>query len=191
MATGANHWGWDYVDLPSVQSSLDLVDLMAYDLDSSGSSTSNFLAPLYQATLDPSATSNIDYAVKYYLGQGVPAAKLILGMPFYSVGWSGVEKTDNGLFQAGTFLQNGGNRSQIETLENKAGYTLYRDATTQEPWLYNSTTGDFWSFDDPTSLAFKTQYMINNKLGGVMFWDLSSDDSNATLLKAITAQMQD
>jgi chitinase len=109
-----------------------------------------------------------------------------MGMPFYNYEWTAVPANNNGLFQPGTANQNNGGYALTKSMENTAGYTLYRDTTTQEPWLFNSATGDFWTFDDPTSLAFKTNYVVNKKLGGVMFWELSSDDANATLLKSMT-----
>ena len=186
IAAGASSWCWQYYDVPALTPSLSFYNVMTYDFDGSWNSTTGFVAPLYQSTLDPDPANNANYAIDYYLQQGVPASKLVMGMPFYNYEWTAVTANNNGLFQPGTANQNNGGYALTKSMENTAGYTLYRDTTTQEPWLFNSATGDFWTFDDPTSLAFKTNYVVNKKLGGVMFWELSSDDANATLLKSMT-----
>ncbi len=190
IAAGAGSWCWDYYDLPAMTSSLSFYNLMAYDFDGPWSNTTGFVAPLYQATLDPDPGNNASFPVNHYLAQGVPAAKIVMGMPFYNYEWTAVPATDNGLFQPGTASQTSGGYTMTESLLNSPGYTLYRDSTTQEPWLYDATSGNFWTFDDPTSLVFKSNYVVKNQLGGVMFWDLSSDDADGTLLKSMTGVLK-
>ena len=41
------------------------------------------------------------------------------------------------------------------------------------------------SYDDPQSLELKATYAKNRGLGGVMFWELSSDTQNSELLWSI------
>ena len=186
IAAGSSSWCWQYYNVPTLTPSLSFYNVMTYDFDGSWSTTTGFVAPLYQAALDPDPTNNANYAIDFYLQQGVPASQLVMGMPFYNYEWTGVPTTDNGLFQPGTPNLNNGGYPLTVSMENTAGYTLYRDSTTQAPWLFDGTTGDFWTFDDPTSLAFKSNYVMQKNLGGVMFWELSSDDANGTLLKSMT-----
>ncbi|MGH7569807.1 MAG: glycosyl hydrolase family 18 protein [Gemmatimonadales bacterium] len=51
------------------------------------------------------------------------------------------------------------------------------------PWLYNSETLTWISYDDPRSVRLKAEYVRERGLGGVMFWELGGDDG--TLLRAI------
>jgi chitinase len=44
------------------------------------------------------------------------------------------------------------------------------------------------SYDDPDSLRAKAAYVQREGLGGIMFWELSSDTSEHALLDAITGQ---
>ncbi len=39
------------------------------------------------------------------------------------------------------------------------------------------------TYDDPESLAAKVEVVKNQGLGGVMFWELSGDDAESTLLQ--------
>jgi chitinase len=187
-ATPAGSWGWQYMDLTDAQKSLDFFNLMTYDFDAPWSDTTGFVAPLYQAALDPSATNNANAAVEAYTTQlGIPASKINLGMPFYSYDWTGVATANNGLFEPGTPDQNSYEYNYVSTL---TGYQAYRDSTTQEPWLFNAATGTFFTYDDPTSLAFKTDYAVKNQLGGIMFWELSGDTATGDELNAITTELK-
>jgi chitinase len=56
----------------------------------------------------------------------------------------------------------------------RQGYTMYRDSITQEPWLWDGNSS-FVTYDDPTSLEFKAQYVAKQGLGGIMIWELSGD----------------
>jgi chitinase len=54
------------------------------------------------------------------------------------------------------------------------------------PWLYDSTTGTWVSYDDPESVAAKAQYVREHRLGGVVIWELGGDDG--ALMKAISGR---
>ena len=65
----------------------------------------NFQAPLYPSPADPSAADHftVSESVQNWLAAGMPASKLVLGIPFYWRGWSGVPAgSDNGLYQPAT-----------------------------------------------------------------------------------------
>ena len=61
-------------------------------------------------------------------------------------------------------------------------YVLHRDLEAHAPWLYNGTT--FWTFEDPVSIRYKAEFAAQQKIGGVMVWELSEDAPDASLLKA-------
>ena len=43
----------------------------------------------------------------------------------------------------------------------------------------------FVSYEDPESIAAKCQYVLTHHLGGIMFWDYSSDTADHALLNTI------
>ena len=119
---------------------------------------------------------------------GVPAEKIVMGVPFYGLGWAGVPDVNNGLFQKPAKTESGswrGISEQYRNLRNLKGFHLFRDPEMQALWIFNRKTGVFWSFDDPHSLSVKMDYVKQKGLGGVMLWELSGDDKNGSLLKAI------
>jgi chitinase len=179
IASSAGSWAYQYIDFKAVQKSLDFFGLMEYDFDGPWNDTTGLVAPLYQAKGDPDPTNNAAWAVEQYLAMGVKPEKIVFGLPFYGYEWTDVTNTDHGLFQAGTPVGDGSGYNAIVPLESS--FTKYRDPTTQAPWLYDGTS--FWTYDDPTSLAFKMSYARKQKLGGLMVWDLSGDMPDGQLLK--------
>jgi chitinase len=63
------------------------------------------------------------------------------------------------------------------------GHPGFYHPDTKAYWTFNGT--EFWSYDNPTSLATKMNYIKSNGLGGAMFWELSGDTANGELISAI------
>jgi Glycosyl hydrolases family 18 len=68
-----------------------------------------------------------------------------------------------------------------------SGYTRYQDNQAGAAWLFNGKT--FWTFDDPPVMAAKADYVRRNRLGGIMFWELSGDTPNGELISAIAGSL--
>ncbi len=67
------------------------------------------------------------------------------------------------------------------------GFTRYEDDAAGAAWLYDGTT--FWTFDDPPVMAAKAEYARRNRLGGIMFWELSGDTPDGELIDAIAGAL--
>jgi chitinase len=181
------------IELDTIYQYLDWINLMAYDYNGGWSQLTNFNAPLYHHPDDPMGEkSNVNYTVGAYLASGVPADKLVMGVPFYGIGWSGVPNVNNGLFQPvggrpkGTWEEGMFDYWDIKDNYIGNGYTRYWSSDSKVPWLYNPQSGIMISYDDPESLGIKAQYVEGNNLGGVMIWELSSDDGNDSLINGLT-----
>jgi chitinase len=77
---------------------LDWINLETYDFVIASSPKTNFVAPL----LTHEGDLNVTAAVNSYLGAGVPADKIVLGVRFVGTGWQGVGPANNGLYQPDT-----------------------------------------------------------------------------------------
>jgi chitinase len=60
-----------------------------------------------------------------------------------------------------------------------SGYARYFDPSTAAAWLFNGST--FWTFDDPSILQAKADFVASRKLGGIMAWELSGDTTDGSL----------
>jgi chitinase len=182
IATGSSTEFLEHTEMGKVQKYVDTVNLMAYDYYEPGSDaiTGNH-APLFTDPLDPKKISG-DRSVHEYEQAGVPAAKIVLGVPFYGHVWGQVPDTNHGLFQPGKPIPNayaGYGNISASMLNN--GYARYWDASASVPYLYNAAQQIFVSYEDPESLGLKCKYVLDHPLGGIMFWEYYSDPSGKLL----------
>ncbi len=167
---------------------VDAINLMAYDFHGAWENRTNFHSALFDSPNDPSSGDAAQYnsndAVMALLARGVPAAKINLGMASYGRGWTSVGSTNNGLYQSGT-AASGSLESGIEryAVLKALGWPSYRDSAAMARWIFNGNT--FWSFDDPSTIADKMNYVQAQGLGGAFLWDFSGDDAQGSLLAAI------
>jgi chitinase len=190
IATGATSDFLLHTEMGEVQKYVDTVNLMAYDYYEPGDEkiTGNH-APLFANPADPRAIS-ADRSVREYEQAGVPAAKLVLGVPFYGHVWGNVPPTDHGLFQPGERVPNAfANYGAVVTTMLGQGYVRYWDKSASVPYLYNAEKQIFVSYEDPESLSLKCKYVLSHRLGGMMFWDYKSDPTG-TLLSTIDAGLK-
>jgi chitinase len=182
LAAGASDDYLAHTEMKKVQEYVDTVNLMAYDYVEPGSDplTGNH-APLFT---DPADTRNYsgDASVRAFERAGVPAGKILLGLPFYGHMWGEVPDRNHGLMQPGKAVPGAyAPYSAITSTMLNQGFVRYWDPVASVPYLYNSDKHIFVSYEDPESIAAKCHYVLTHKLGGVMFWDYSGDPAGVLL----------
>jgi len=184
IATGASQKFLDNTEMDKVQRYVDTVNLMTYDFYVGGPTTGHD-APLFHNPADPKNVS-AERSVDLFLQAGVPARKLVLGVPFYGRSWGEVASVNDGLFQSGKAAK--GVHFSYPDLPNllATGFIRHWDATASVPFLYNPQTQVFVTYEDPQSLAAKCRFVNQHHLGGVMFWEYFND-STGILLDAVHA----
>jgi chitinase len=182
IATGASSEFLAHTEMDNVVKYVDTVNLMAYDYyEPDSDAITGHHAPLYTNAADPKKISD-DKSVREYEKAGVPAAKIVLGVPFYAHRWGQVPGTNHGLFQPGKEIPHGnGQNGDGPEAMLKNGFIRYWDPVAAAPYLYNAEEQIFVTYDDPESLASKCKYVLGHKLRGIMFWDYESDSSGALL----------
>jgi chitinase len=163
------------IDWERVHPLLDWINVMAYDFSGGWSAVTGFNAPLFDSTDTPPESGSADTSLQAYLEAGVPADKLVLGLPFYGKGWKGVPAENNGLHQAFDDVT----ENYLPTM------TRFWDENARVPWLYNEETGLMITYEDVESATAKAEYVNENGFGGVMFWEISADSDDAQLLSAL------
>ncbi|MBS1820546.1 MAG: glycoside hydrolase family 18 protein [Acidobacteria bacterium] len=186
IATGASAKFLDNTEMDKVQHYVDSINLMTYDFYVGGPATGHD-APLFRNAADPKRGS-ADGVVKLYLQAGVSPRKIVLGVPFYGRSWGEVPDVNHGLFQPGKAAK-GVHFSYPQLPDLLAtGFSRYWDAEAGVPYLYNPETKVFVTYEDPQSLAGKCQYVTEQGLGGMMFWEYFND-TTGILLDAVYAGM--
>ncbi len=187
------------LELGQIHQYLDWLGLMAYDFHGTWSTVTDFAAPLFSASDDPAPLPqrlayNANAAVQAYLLAGVPPAKIVLGAPLYGSGWKGVPSVNHGLFQPAKGVPPGTRDPGIfayrDLAQNYVGrYGRFWHDEAKAPWLYDPTAGIMITYDDPESLAAKADYVKSQRLGGMMVWELSTDDAQHALVSAIRTHL--
>ena len=174
---------------------LDFATVQGYDFHGPWETTTNHQSAVFTPAGQPTLPDfTAERAIDAWISRGAPRRELVLGVPFYGHGWTGVNNADNGLFQPatggaapGTFEAGSEDYKVLAGLTGK-GYTLFRDPRSLHAWLFNGST--FWTFDDPVVLRAKTAYIRTKGLGGAMAWSLDGDDPTGSLVKALAGGLR-
>ena len=193
IAAGASTEFLAHTEMDKVSRYVDTVNLMAYDYyEPDSDKITGHHAPLFTNPTDPKKIS-ADQSVREFEQAGVPANKLVLGMPFYGHTWGHVPSTNHGLYQNGQPVPNAYSSYSniLSTMLNEPGSksVRYWDDVASVPYLYNAETQTFISYEDPQSIRLKCRYVLDHHLAGVMFWDYESDPTGA-LLQAVDESLQ-
>jgi chitinase len=86
-------------DFAAIAPLVDQFGIMNYDYAGPWSATTGLLAPLFPNVLQAHGAS-IQTSIAAYRAAGIPTRKLLMGLPFYGYGWTGVNSSNHGLFQA-------------------------------------------------------------------------------------------
>lgn len=181
IAVGSGDDFLEHTQMRRVARVVDTVNLMAYDYYEPGDEgTTGNHAPLYADPADPQhAAANT--SVLHFEQAGVPARKIVLGVPFYGHVWGNVPPANHGLFQPGSPVPGAFARYNDVGVMLRQGFTRYWDAASSVPYLYSAEKKEFVSYEDPESLALKCAYVQRMHLGGIMFWEYSADTSGVLL----------
>jgi chitinase len=170
------------VDWKKVAPRVNYINLMSYDLVNGYSTLTGHHTALYST---PSQQESTDHAVRYLDSIGVPLGKVAIGVAFYARIFEGVDSINNGLYRACKFQRGVPYKDQARLLTPDNGYVYHWDSVAQAPYMYNAGQHLFASFDDTVSVRLKTNYALDRRLGGVMFWELPEDRFTGGLLDVI------
>ncbi|KAH8882991.1 glycoside hydrolase [Thozetella sp. PMI_491] len=176
---GPDHY--NVLPLGQMAEILDNFNLMAYDYAGSWDSTSGHQANLFPDANNPTATPfSTDKALTDYLAAGVPANKIVLGMPIYGRSFEATA----GIGQP--FTGEGGGSWEAGSWDYKvlpkAGATVYTDKTIGASYSYDASTQELITFDTAEIVQLKVDYVKSHGLGGSMFWEASADGTGAQSL---------
>jgi chitinase len=197
LAAGASPYGWSGLDLPNLHTSMDFISLMTYDIHGGWESKTNFNTPWYDGS-----GVDIQTALNYYLGKGVPKEKLNLGLAAYGRSWTLASTPAPGTMPGigslakrtnyhpespwagtgGRCLCEAGYLAWKEIKEKIAkGIPVYVNEEITSSYMVE---GDQWiTFDTPQNLWAKIQKGNAMGLGGLMTWAGDLDDDNYSLMK--------
>lgn len=160
---------------------------MVYDFFNSLTPTTGHHAGLYASVHAKPTDRNADASIRQHLAAGIPRKKLVLGIAFYGRGFTGVKPLHDGLHQPYERYEGDHPYSQLAgKLIGRREFVRHWDDRAKAPFLWNGGTRTFISDEDPQSLRTKAEYVRAERLGGMMFWELSQDRSDELLDVIVT-----
>jgi chitinase len=218
MFAPAGAQNYTNLELREIANELDYYNLQGYDLHGTWETSTNHQAALFESSQDPAFGQglSIEPVVEAYLAASVAARKIVLGIPLYGYGWTGVPDINHGLYQSSTgvapvLLANGTGLcpnidgsiagcdplltpgvtaySTLSTLTSN-GYVSYFDRDRIAKWLYDPSSETFWNFEDPLTVSMKMFYVnerVEGGLGGAYVWALKDDDASGSVVKTMAA----
>lgn len=155
----------EYIDHPAALQYANYVNVMAYDM---GTPPNRFNAAMRRSSKFE-CLYTVEESVRAHMEAGVPAHRLVLGMPFYG----------RGCEPYGRSLKFVKNRRPLE------GCRVAWDNDACVPYIVNGSGVLVCTYEDERSIAEKCTFIKENELLGGMFWEASADDENYTLSRTV------
>lgn len=163
---------------------LDFINLLSFDFHGSWEKplVTGHNSPLRKGQLDRGTTSyyNVEYAVGYWLNKGMPAEKVVMGIPTYGRSFTlasaetAVGAPASGPGAAGPITESSGFLAYYEICQFLQGAKIVRLQDQQVPY---AVKGNQWvGYDDVESVESKVQFLKSLNLAGAMIWSIDMDD---------------
>ncbi|XP_013409193.1 acidic mammalian chitinase-like [Lingula anatina] len=184
LLTAAVAGGQSYIDagyqVAEIAKYLDMINVMSYDYHGGSFEwgRTGHHSPLYD-----SGTLHQDWSIRYWLRNGVPSHKLLMGVGFYGRTFR-LKSAQNHVVGAP-----GGGPAEGGPYTREPGFWAYyeicskiKDCGFQEEWSsrhgvpYAHRDTQWVGYDNPKSIAAKAAYIRKLRLGGAMVWSLALDD---------------
>ncbi|ESO85832.1 hypothetical protein LOTGIDRAFT_167812 [Lottia gigantea] len=173
----------DAYDIVDIVEAVDFVNIMSYDFTGHWDGWTGHHAPLYQnpEEVGPFTFNNVNRSVLYWVEQGAPPYKVNVGMSPYARTYTiesnnetvpGVRSVGPG--RAGAITQEPGGLAYYEVCNIASDGEIFWDEIQRVPYM---VLDDQWiSFDNERSTLEKLEFIKRYDFGGVMLWNLPSDD---------------
>ncbi|EOA09038.1 glycoside hydrolase family 18 protein [Pediococcus acidilactici] len=170
----------------SIAEYLDYLNVMTYDLRGSWTNITGHQTNLFPYDAIEGELS-IDTTVKYLIAKQVPTDKIVIGSAAYSRDWREVDQQAPS--PVGALAKEKGTQTtpyqKISQLIAQKPQCYFWDEKAKAPYYFDEQV--FRSFDDEKSMESKVKYVQQQRLGGLMLWELSLDPQNQLISAATNA----
>jgi chitinase len=175
MAASANPPTLKWLSNKLLLETMDWVNVMTYDYTGDWTSYAGHHSPLFASSKQPAPPRSTELTMKYLVDRGMPANRLVVGLPLYGKGFAVSEPYASTKKAAKGQAPRGGNYSTIEKLIREKGWTRRWDDETKNPWALAPDRSAVIGYDDAQSLSVRTAWAMKQGYRGVFFWQIGGD----------------
>lgn len=171
---GRYHSGYDVRKLAPY---LDYFHVMTYDMRQPGGKKADIHTPLRRRPYEWDDDNNIESDMKWFVEQGAPKEKLLVGLAFYGIRYKLLDPSKHNEGDPAVGWPGGYNLDYKDIcwkIRNETGWTREHD---KEGEAYYAYKGNEWiGYDNPKSLAAKVKFINDNGYGGAFVFSVEKDD---------------
>ncbi|KPI45291.1 Endochitinase 1 [Cyphellophora attinorum] len=166
-ALPAGEWVLEFIPLAALAKQIDALNLMAYDFVGAhwGPGVTGHQAQLYASTGESGGSGNA--GVQYVIDRGLPAAKIMLGIPLYGRTFEstdGLRRPFQGTGRQEAYL--------VKDLPLPGMQEVYDPAAVA---VYAYGDGELITYDSKDSVTKKAEYARGKGLAGLFYWQIAGD----------------
>ncbi|XP_050394214.1 chitotriosidase-1 [Patella vulgata] len=173
----------DAYEIGTVTEQVDFLNLLTYDFHGHWDGWTGHCAPLYGRADEQGsfAYNNVNASVNYWMENGTPPSKINVGISPYARTFT-IDVNNNtlpgrpsiGPGRPGKISHDAGGLTYYEICDIARDADIFWDDIQKVPFMvYNN---QWISFDNERSINEKLKFIKNRSIGGVMFWNMPSDD---------------
>jgi len=175
-------------DVPELAKVLDIMSIMTYDFHGAWENFTHHNTPLCRYPGDTGLFEyfNVEASIDYWLAEGAPAHKLVMGIAMYGRCFTLDDYQQHGMLAGaanpgppGPYTRlNGtlGFNEICERISNPSDCTVVNDPHLHEPYMYCRRDNIWCGFDDAESAVLKVQFAKSRGLRGSVIWTIDTDD---------------
>ncbi len=186
-AIGGGMWQPPRYNLKDSGKYLDFVNMMTYGMVTNNGYYQNALYP--SSSFDNTTNSagktlgscSISESVAIYSSFNIPYEKIIVGLAFYGIKQSRTYDAVNQSWSGWVKASSPHYHTIINNYVNNSNYEVHFDNIAKVPYILKKDGTEFISYDNHESIIAKSNYILNQNLGGLMFWESGTDTTNTLL----------
>ena len=171
-------WGSERYEMNILDNYLDYVNMMSYDLNNTELACHH--TSLHTSTTAKAYGFSIEYGVNRFASLGFNKKQIVVGIAFYGKYY----KNATALGKTATFSKNIHYTEISKTYLKGGNYQQLWDEVAKAPYILNTVTGEYISYDNVRSVTEKCKYAANNKGMGIMVWAYG-EDATDTIVNTI------
>ncbi|KAF2234710.1 glycoside hydrolase family 18 protein [Viridothelium virens] len=189
VASPAGEQNYGKMLLQQMDGYLDFWNLMAYDFAGSWDQRAGHQSNIFPSRKDPNSTPfAASRAVEAYVAAGVPAHKIVLGMPLYGRAFQDTKGPGHSYSGVGEGSWENGVWDYKALPHPDA--KVEHDHEIVASYEYVKKQKMMVTYDTPEIAAHKVDYVMQSGLGGAMWWESSADKQGSeSLMHTVVERM--